>query len=584
MEFRKVAAAFDEIGKVTGRLEITRLLAELFKEASAHETNIIVNLALGMLHPQYKGTRFNFAKKSFLNVLADLGQTTREKIEALYAKLGDLGTVAEQISSARPKKHLTVLQLYEHLDALEKVSGVGSQEEKSRMALELLQSVEPISAKYIVRMILDELRLGFSDMTIIDALSWMEVGSKKLRPELEEGYNICADIGLIAQMLKEHGIEAIKKMKIHPGIPVRLAAAERLPNAAAIVEKLGPCVAQPKLDGLRLEVHVNNKAKKDEKRVTLFSRNLLDVTDMYPDLVPALEQLPVKQIICDGEVIVYDPNTGSYLPFQETAKRKRKYDIEKMVTELPVQLNVFDLLYLDGKDVIDQPHYVRRDLLENVLQEAHSKTIRCIEEVKINTAEDLEKYFLKNIDEGLEGVVVKKPDSLYQAGKRNFNWIKLKRLQHGELEDTIDCVILGYNRGSGKRAGFGIGAFLVGIYNKRKDCFQTVAKVGTGLSDADWKELKKKCDDVVIREKPKNVECSKELYPDVWTAPKIVCSILADEITLSPLHTAGKTEQHLGFGLRFPRFINYRPDKTPEQATDIEELREMFHDQKMRKQ
>lgn len=207
------------------------------------------------------------------------------------------------------------------------------------------------------------------------------------------------------------------------------------------------------------------------------------------------------------------------------------------------------------------------------------ETIQIIEEKRIHSARELEDYFTHAIAAGLEGLVVKKPDSIYQPGKRNFNWIKLKRTQEGELEDTIDCVVLGYNAGSGKRAGFGIGAFLVGIYNKKEDRFETIAKIGTGLKDQDWLDIKKKCDSLKVKEQPKNVVCAKELAPDVWCSPEMVVTIFADEITLSPVHSAGKTIDHLGFALRFPRFIGYRPDKSATEATNLYEIKEMYEEQ-----
>jgi DNA ligase-1 len=190
---------------------------------------------------------------------------------------------------------------------------------------------------------------------------------------------------------------------------------------------------------------------------------------------------------------------------------------------------------------------------------------------------------LAAIAEGLEGIVVKRPDAIYQPGKRNFNWIKLKRQEEGHIEDTIDCVILGYYAGSGKRATFGIGAFLVGVFNKKEDRFETVAKVGTGLTDQEWIDLKKQCDAIKRMQKPSNVICVKELYPDVWVIPDIVCQIRADEITKSPTHAAGKEGNMLGLALRFPRLMGYRKDKGPEDATTVAELKTMFKHQSVRK-
>jgi len=349
-----------------------------------------------------------------------------------------------------------------------------------------------------------------------------------------------------------------------------------LPDAKAIIKKVGKCVAQPKLDGFRLQVHVH---KGKHKEVFFFSRNLQDMSHMFPDLKKAVLLLKGKKFIAEGEAIAYDVETETFLPFQETVKRKRKYEIEKMAKEFPLKLFLFDLLYIDGESLLNLPHEKRRKKLLALFSGKKVKVqdiVYPISEVKINSAKELEDFFKKNIADGLEGVVVKKPEAIYQAGKRNFNWIKLKREESGSLNDTIDCVILGYYRGRGKRASFGIGAFLVGVYDKKKDNFETIAKIGTGLSDAQWKDMKKILDKIEVKNKPKNVECSKELYPDVWVEPLLVCMIRADEITLSPLHTAGAKKGVGGYALRFPRFMGYRDDKSVEEATTVKEIEEMY--------
>ena len=258
---------------------------------------------------------------------------------------------------------------------------------------------------------------------------------------------------------------------------------------------------------------------------------------------------------------------------------KRKHGIKKAAEEMPLQIFLFDLLYLNGVSYLSESHTKRRQELLSIFENFKSSTIQPIEEKKIVTAQALEEYFNENIAAGLEGLVVKKESSVYQPGKRNFNWIKLKRQQAGYLSDTVDAVILGYYYGSGRRAQFGIGAFLVGVYNKEKDTFQTVAKVGTGLSDVDLQELKQKCDTIQVQEKPKNVECAQQLFPDVWTSPELVCVVRADEITFSPVHTAGKTVSSLGYAMRFPRFMGYRKDKSPQEITTNVELKQMYNTQ-----
>ena len=602
MKFKDVAIILLSIEKTSSRLEITELLGKLLKQALPEDARDLSYLVLGTLNPPYISTQFSIAQKTARKVVARVTGLSEDEVNQRVEKIGDLGSVIEEFTWST-EKNLTIHEVFQHLKVLESVEGTGSNEIKITQLCDLLQSLDSLSAKYIVRVILGTLRLGFSDMTLIDALSWMEAGDKSLRKDLEHAYTICADSGLIAYELKKGGIEAIRSMHIQVGVPIRPAAAERLENAAAIIEKIGPCVVQPKLDGFRLQVHVDMRHEKPIIR--FFSRNLLDMSNMFPEFVEVCKKFPVKTFIADGEAIVYDPNTGSYLPFQETVKRKRKHGIEEIVSELPLQLNLFDLLYIDGKSLLYTEHHVRRDLLETFYDqymdhigvakksskveqlslfssgiqeetpEQLVQTLQIIQEIHVNTAEELEHYFLKEISAGLEGVVVKKIDSLYQAGNRNFNWIKLKYQATSKLEDSIDVVILGYYPGKGKRAHFGIGAFLVGVYNESLNVFQTVAKIGTGLTDEEWIAMKKLCDQHKSLQKPKDIVCAKELYPSVWVEPLNVCEVIADEITISPLHTAGKSDSHLGFALRFPRFVRNRIDKSPFQTTSIKELMSM---------
>lgn len=578
MKFIEVAKAFDVIEKESSRTKITQLLAELLKQATPGEAAIISYLSLGSLNPPYIGTQFNLASKSLIKVVAKLIDKSETTVTREIAKLGDLGLVLQQEEDFGKKTcDYTINDINKELNNLLEISGIGSQDSKEKAIFELLSNLDATSAKYIIRIILGKLRMGFSDMTLLDAFSWMECGDKSIRVDLEEAYNICVDIGQIIKVLKEDGVKGIKKLNITPGIPIRPAAAERLEAAESIFKKLGNCVAQPKLDGFRLQVHIDKTQK--PHLVRFFSRNLIDMSHMFPDLANALLELKIENIVFEGEAIAYDAETGNFLPFQETVKRKRKHDIESVLHDYPLKLYVFDLLYLNGQSYLEKTHKQRRkdflDVLEQKAVEKHQVVVP-IEERKIESAKELSEYFEMNISSGLEGVVVKRTDAVYQAGKRNFNWIKLKRQESGSLEDTVDCVILGYYSGHGKRASFGIGALLVGIYNKEKDIFQTVAKIGTGLTDNEWKNQKKECDKIKTHNQPHNIECAKELFPDVWVEPEIVCMIRADEITLSPLHTAGKTGKQSGYALRFPRLMGYRPDKKSTESTEVKELEHLY--------
>lgn len=609
-QFTTVANVFNEIEQISSRLVITQKLGNLFKILTPKEANIVANLSLGVLHPAYVGTQFSLAEKAVVDLLVELLNISHAKIIMEQKKLGDLGLVAESFlvnsrsthesklshhSTQHPKSSLTVTKVYEQLAELEATSGTGSTDVKAKLLLKLLQEFtgDINSIKLILRIISGKLRLGFSDMTIVDSLSYMLVDGKSLRAEIEHAYNLSADIGHVAEVAKSAGITGIRAMKITLGIPIRPAAAERLNSPAEIIARLGCCAAQPKLDGFRLQIHI------DRKKIKFFSRNLLDMSNMFPDLVHAFKDFKVDNLICEGEALVYDETTGSYLPFQETVKRKRKHGISEIAAELPLKLVLFDILYLNNQELLSKTHTERRKILkallaENLAESAHSKlnpehTILLVDEHEICDPKELEKYFLENITAGLEGLVVKKLDATYQPGKRNFNWIKLKRHETGHLDDTLDCVILGYYHGAGKRAKFGIGAFLVGLFNKSTDSFQTVAKVGTGLTDAEWVELRTKCDKLQVPNQPKNVDCDKNLAPDVWVLPELICQIRADEITKSPIHKAGQTAQSssdsklkqdpaaVGYALRFPRFMGYRSDKSALEATTTEELIELYN-------
>lgn len=574
MFFNELSKCFQSIEKTSGRLEITKLLTDIFNNSNPEEAKIIANLALGVLHPSYVGTQFNLASKSLLVVVSRLLNKSLEDVKDLAKKYGDIGElVLNEYHNDKPT-NISVEDIYNRLDILEKISGTGSSEKKIEDLVRLLQEVTPLEAKYILRAINGTLRLGFSTMTIIDALSWYLIGNKSLRAKLERAYNSCADIGLLAYSVVKYKEEAPEHFKINIGVPIAPSAAERMDSAQEIIEKIGPAVAQLKLDGFRLQIHLEKT--KDKFFIKFFSRNLKDMSEMFPDLVKAFKKLDIDSLICEGEAIVFDKDKNRFLPFQETVKRKRKHGVEEASKELPLRLYLFDILYLNGESLIDLSHTHRREILQSIIPSDNNDfPIKVIEEKVVNTGPELAAYFKDVISKGLEGLVVKKKLGHYIPGKRNFNWVKLKKHSKDAIADTIDTVILGYYLGEGKRSNFGIGSFLVGVYNKKKDIFQTIAKVGTGLSDTDWKILKDKCDKIKVWKKPHNVEVVDSLKPDIWVEPQIVCELKADEITQSPTHTSGN-ENGRGYALRFPRFVKYRDDKSVFDSTSVQEVERLF--------
>jgi DNA ligase-1 len=315
---------------------------------------------------------------------------------------------------------------------------------------------------------------------------------------------------------------------------------------------------------------------KNGSNVRVFSRNLEDFSAMFVELVAAARKLHDRTLILDGEAIGYNPESEEYVMFQQTASRRRQHGIEEAAASLPLVAFVFDVLYRNGKDLTPLPYGERYALLEDVLGESRVLTPAPL--TSTDSAEELTRTLLDNISKGLEGVVVKRMDSPYQAGARNFNWVKLKRTTSGQLNDTVDLVLLGYYFGKGKRTEFGLGALLAGVYDSEHDRFDTITKIGTGLSDAGWREIHARADKLQVKERPARVRSL--LTPDVWLKPEVVVEVLADEITPGTNHTAGKVGDGPGYALRFPRIVSFRgADKRPEDATTVKEIVEMFQQQ-----
>ncbi len=505
-------------------------------------------------------------EKLVASAVARAASEDREEVLKLYGKLGDLGLVAQQLNSKFKIQNskLTVNEIFETLRGIAKTTGEGTVEKKVTTLSSLLEQVDGVSAKHLVRIPLGVSRLGIGDPTILDAFAKLKLGDKSKRKLLEGAYNRVSDLGLIGETLWTGGLEAVEGLKVHVGRPIRSQLAERLPTSEKVIEKLGGVNVQRKLDGFRVQIH------KDGDNIRLFSRNLEETTPMFPEIVEgAKTQIKAKSAILDSEAIGFNPTSDEFLPFQETTQRRRKYGISEMAKKIPLKAFCFDILYKDGKSLIDLELKDRLEELEKTIRAGEVLTVEKGE--MVSKVDRLQTLLDDAISKGLEGLVVKRPDSKYEAGARNFNWVKLKRHSAGELHDTIDCVILGYIFGRGKRAGFGAGALLVGVYDKEKDEFVTVSKIGTGLTDEEWRDIKVKSQKLKVKNKPARV--NSKVVPSVWVEPKIVIEVLADEITKSPLHTAG-------LALRFPRLIKFREaDKRGEDATNVQELIEMYQQQ-----
>ena len=563
MTFSELAGYLDRMESTTSRNELVKLLADIYQKSSPDEIQPITYLIQGRLVPFFEPVEIGLGEKLVIASIAQAFDKPAAEVSKLYDQVGDLGIVAERLSGQKASSKLSVDAVHARLTQIAEASGAGSVEKKRSEFASLLRDVDPTSAKHLVRMALGRLRLGIGDPTVLDGLSFAKKGDRSLRPGLEGAYIRTSDLGLIARTFWEGGERAVNALKVTVGRPIRSQLAERLPNPEAVIKRLGTVDVQPKYDGIRVQIH------KQGSTVRIFSRNLEDFTLMFAELAEATRKLKDRTLILDGEAIAYSKETEEYVPFQLTASRRRKHGIEQAASELPLSAFIFDILFRDGRDLTELPYEKRLAIVDEVIK--GSSVLLPAPIIKTDSVEVLTKTLLDYISQGLEGVVVKRPDSPYQAGARNFNWVKLKRHTSGQLNDTVDLVLLGYYFGKGKRAEFGVGALLAGVYDKTNDRFVTITKLGTGLSDAEWREIHKRADKLQVDHKPARVE--SELVPDAWLKPEVVVEVLADEITPSPRHTAG-------YALRFPRIVSFRgADKRPEDATTVKEIVEMFKQQ-----
>lgn len=591
MQFSEFSTYLQELEGLSSRLDMTAKLAKLYKALSPQEMAEASYLLLGRLVPLYQSLEFQMSEKMIVRALARVQPEAEsestdlfgeqkggalEQVQARFKTLGDIGLVAEavlteQTSAASHQHTLSISKVFQELVAIARAAGAGSQERKLELLVTLLKQLDPVSAKFVTRIIVGKVRLGFSTMTMLDALSWAVVGDKSETKALDLAYQKKADIGLLAQTYLAESdrvkrLQALAEYSVEVGIPVVPQLCQRLNSAEEMIEKMTTVYAEPKYDGLRVQIHCNKKAP-NGSQYAVFTRSLEDATHMFPEVAGLAAQLNADQVILDGEAIGYDRATGALLPFQDTITRKRKHDVAEVSAEMPLKFFIFDVLFVDGSGYLDTQLQERKAVLDKLLIENEHFV-----KTKLLTTSDpkeLEEFHEEQLAEGLEGMVVKQLDAPYQSGRKGWSWVKMKEKAgtQGKLTDTIDGVVLGYYVGRGKRTQFGLGALLVGILDTTNSGEQivTLAKTGTGMSEAQLVELKELCDAAKVANKPEQYVVHKSLLPDVWVTPQIVVELAADEITTSKNHSAGKA-------LRFPRLLKIRHDKTWEQATTTTEL------------
>ncbi|MDR1992638.1 MAG: ATP-dependent DNA ligase [Nitrososphaerota archaeon] len=580
MDYLIIAEAYKKIEATTKRLEMTEYLVDLLKKTPPNVISKVIYLTQGKLYPDFVGIEMGIAEKLAIRALMWASGSNESSIQSELLKSGDIGKTAETFLTKRKQvtfftKPLTVERVYETLDKLAKTSGSGAVDTKLSLISGLLTDATSIEAKWLIRTVTGNLRLGIADMTVLDALAIAYGGGKETREKIERAYNISSDLGRVAAVVAQQGIEGIEKFQVHVGEPIRPMLAERLGVPEEILGKYyGSCLAEYKYDGERVQAHKKND------HVLLFSRRLENISKQYPDVVELIRtQIDAQEAILEAECVAIDLESGDMRPFQELMHRRRKYGIETAITKYPISLFSFDVLYVDGADLTQQPFPKRRQILEKIIKP--NIRLKPASQQLIKTSQQLEDFFEKAIEEGCEGLMCKSvnPDSVYQAGNRGWLWIKYKRDYKSEMTDTVDLVVVGAFHGRGKRVG-AYGALLLATYNPEKDQFETVTKCGTGFTDKDLCQLYEMLQKHIVPRKNSRVQSTLEA--DVWFEPAVVLEILGAEVTLSPIHMTALdiVRRGSGMAIRFPRFTGkYRNDKSPQDATTAKEIVAMYRGQ-----
>ena len=571
MEFSIISEMFEMMEKTTKRIELTNILVELLKKTPKKIIPNVVYLLQGIIRPNFEGVELGIAEKLAIRAISKSAGLPIKKIEDDYREGGDLGLTASNILKIKTQttftaEKITVERVYETLFKIAKLEGKGSQDLKMKYISSLLNDATPLEAKFLLKILLGTLRLGIAENTVMDALAIAFTGKKENRVQIENAYNVSSDLGKVSLIVATDGIDEIKKFKISLFSPIRPMLADRVQSEKDVIKKMPEqFVAEYKLDGERVQIH------KQSDKIVLFSRRLENITQYYPDIVERIgKTLNVNEGVFEAEIVPINENTGEFLPFQELMHRRRKHKLDKAVSQYPITVNFFDVLYYDKKDCLNLEYSERRKILEQIVHEDNFSKL--VPMLFVKNENEIEDFLENSINAGCEGLMLKAPSAPYRAGMRGSNWLKLKREYRNELGDSLDLIVIGAYFGRGRRTGL-YGTLLLATYNPEKDNLPSICKVGTGFTDESLDQLYQILSNKVTLKK--NPRIVSEMEADIWFEPELVLEIVASEITLSPIHKTGLDliRKSSGFALRFPKFTGkIRYEKAVEDASTGEEV------------
>jgi len=552
MKYEIVVETYQKLESTSSTLEKTDIIARVLSQTPPEYLKKVIYLIMGKVFPPWMQKELNVGEKLTIAAISRVTGASQNEILELVKKKGDLGSAAAVLVAKRKQvtlfqEELTVAKVFSTFQKIAEAEGEGSVDKKVALLSELLSNSKPEEAKYIVRTVMEELRIGVGEGIVRDAIAKAFNVPAEL---VERAYAVLNDYGEVAEIALK-GVEELKKVKLRPGRPLKVMLYHKAENIEEAIEKVGkPAQVEFKYDGFRTQIH------KIGDRIVIFTRRLEEVTSQFPEVVErALRCLQAEEVIVDSETVGFDPKTGKWLPFQRISQRiKRKYDIEKMVKEIPVETHVFDILYLNGENLIDRPLGERFEILKKILKE--EERFKLVDYIRTGSIEEANAFYQKALNTGAEGIMVKNVNAPYKPGQRTGYGYKVKPLM-----ETLDLVIVGAEWGEGKRAHW-LSSYLLAARDPETGEFLPVGKAGTGMTEEDLENMTQLLKPLIKKEMGKEAELE----------PRVVVEVAFQEIQKSPNYRSG-------FALRFPRIVRVREDKAPEEADTVNRVRELYQQQ-----
>lgn len=593
MDYIKLADIYEALEKTTKRLEKTYILSQFMKDIKkTSDIEPIINLLRGSPFPSWDERKIGVSDKLIIKALGLAAGASREKIENLWVKTGDFGETAFELIGNKKQttlqsKTLSVNDVYKNLRALAELEGSGTVSKKIGLIAELLTSASALEAKFITRTVLEDLRTGVGDSTIRDSIVWhfwfdklkLEYDRKtneliikedakqeydKYCEKVQASYDLTNDFAEVYKTIMESGIQGLDSVSLRPGKPMNVMLAIKLENEQQALDALGvPVLCDYKLDGFRVQIH------KTDDKMLLFTRRLENVTNQFKELLPIIKShIKGNSFIADAEIVGYDPKTSKYLPFQNISQRiKRKYDIEETAKKIPVEINVFDVMYLDGKSLINLPQKDRHTIVERIIKQENKKIVIPKSKLAYN-AEEIHRFYKQSLEAGNEGIMIKSLSQRYISGRKVGGWIKLK-----PVLETLDLVITRAEWGTGKRANW-LSSFTVACLSLDGSSFLEIGKVGTGIKEKTEEEAGVSFEELTELLKPLMLDKGAK---EVRVKAAIVVEVNYEEIQESKEYSSG-------FALRFPRIIRLRDtEKSAKNINNIEDIKRIYALQRGRK-